>query len=82
MKPQELRSADGTHLRSVGSDLLVTQVSQRVAQTGFLFVDNLAVNVLLGTTFIGEDFEAIAPEKRLICSIGSHPVAILGTDRD
>lgn len=81
MKPQGLRSAAGFSLRVVRSVRLVAQIGQQVSETGFLVVENLAVNVLLGTTFIGDNVESISPGKQMVHPIRSSPVALLGMDQ-
>lgn len=71
MKQQRIRSVAGTPLRVVGSVMLVTQMEQEISDTGFLVVENLAINILLGTKFIGENVERNAPGKKLIHPVGS-----------
>lgn len=64
LKPQGLRSAAGTLLRVVGYIRFVTRMGQRITETGFMIVENLAVNVLMGTRFIGDNFETNSPRSR------------------
>lgn len=82
MKPQGLRSAAGTPIRVAGSVKLLTQIGQRVADTGLLVVENLAVDVLLGTVFIDANVESISPGKQLIHPVESNPVAIMVTGHE
>lgn len=81
MAPHGLRSAASTPLLVSGNVQLVTQIGQRVADTRFLVVDNLVVNVLLGTAFIGDNADSITPGEQLIRSMGSGSVVILVADR-
>lgn len=57
MESQELRSAIGTPLKLMESVWLVTQFCLRDTETEFLEVENLAVNVLLGTSVIGHNVD-------------------------
>lgn len=81
MKQQRLRSAAGTYLRVVENVRLVTKIGQPVAKTGFLVVENLKMNVLLETIFIGNNVRPITPRKQLIRAVSSHSVSMLGTER-
>lgn len=82
MKPQRLRSAAGTILQVAGSVRLETKIGQRVVETGLLVVENLAVDVLLGTAFIDANVELISPGKQLMHPIESGLVAIMSTGHE
>lgn len=78
-KLQRLQNTGGTFFIGVGSARLISQIGKRVAETGFLVVQSLAVNVLLGIKFIGDTIKTISPEKQLIRRVRLSPVAISGT---
>lgn len=64
MKPKWRRSATSTQLKAVVRVKLATQMGKQIAEIGFLVVENQAVNILLGTKFIGDNVKTIFPRRR------------------
>lgn len=79
VKPRVLRSAASTPLRVIGTIRLVIHVGQLATNTSLSVVKSLAVGVLLDTAFIERNVKSISPGKKLINSIKSSTVAIMGT---
>lgn len=81
VKPQGLCSASGTPLWAIGIIIirLAMQIEQRVSDAGFLVVENLAVDTLLGTAFVDASVKLIAPGKQTIYTFSSSPVAMKST---
>lgn len=82
-KPQGLRSAAGKPLQIKRCIWLVTQMGQRVHDTGFLIVGKLAaVNILMDTAIVNANVMLISPEKQMAYPVSFSPVAMKGTDHE
>lgn len=77
-----LRSAADIPLRVIESIWQVTQIRQRVNDTGSLVVINLAVDILFRTAFIYANLKSFAPGEQLLYPISTSPVAIKGNDHE
>lgn len=82
MKPHRLRSANGTPLKAAGSVRLVTFMRPQIVETGFCFLESMAVEVHLGTKFTGHNTDIFVTRKKMIHLLGFHPIVIFSIDRD
>lgn len=63
-------------VKSIGSIRLLVQLGQKVARTGFLAVENVFVDVLLGTVFINMNIKSIYSKCGVVIPTRSCPVAL------
>lgn len=82
VKPQGLRTAAGIPLRVIGGIRLTTQTGQRVSNTRLLVIENLAVDILLGTEIIDANVKTIFPKKQIVHLVSSSSVAMKGNDQE
>lgn len=74
VNPKWKRSEADTPLQVTGHIQLVIQLGQKVTRTGYLILENLAVDMLLSTEFIDKNMKCMYPNRGIIVSTASSPV--------